>query len=189
MEGNYCQHFNWFCQKILPMVYDESFSYYEVLCKLIEMVRELAKDEASLEETFNQFKVRQDELEAQFGEIVNQWAQYKEQVDNHFNNLSQELQQQYLAFENQVKGELKDMADLLDKIAQGEYLDLYWTALKNYIDNNLQNMVAGIVKYVSFGVTPDGHFVAYIPPTWDFLSFYTEEDSYHPLYGHLILRW
>ena len=31
------------CQKVLPLVYDESLSYYEVLCKVIQKLNELIK--------------------------------------------------------------------------------------------------------------------------------------------------
>ena len=29
-------NFKFYCQKVLPLVYDESLSYYEVLCKLTD---------------------------------------------------------------------------------------------------------------------------------------------------------
>lgn len=31
------------CFKVLPLVYDESLSYYEVLCKLTKLLQEMAK--------------------------------------------------------------------------------------------------------------------------------------------------
>lgn len=31
------------CHKILPLVYDESLSYYELLCKVVEKVNEMAE--------------------------------------------------------------------------------------------------------------------------------------------------
>lgn len=34
---------NVFCQKVLPLVYDDSLSYYEVLCKVIQKLNELIK--------------------------------------------------------------------------------------------------------------------------------------------------
>lgn len=35
--------FNFWCQKVLPIVYDESLSYYEVLCKLRDLLNETIK--------------------------------------------------------------------------------------------------------------------------------------------------
>lgn len=31
----------WFCQKVLPLSYDDSLSYYEVLCKLTGKMNEI----------------------------------------------------------------------------------------------------------------------------------------------------
>ena len=64
--------FKWDCNKILPLVFDESLSYYEVLCKLTkkindviekisdyddlkEAVQELLEFEESTEETLGQY--------------------------------------------------------------------------------------------------------------------------------------
>ena len=43
---NLCKYrtFNFWCQKVLPLVYDDSLSYYEVLCKAIEYINNLIKD-------------------------------------------------------------------------------------------------------------------------------------------------
>jgi hypothetical protein len=35
------KHLDFFCQKVMPLVYDESLSYYEVLCKAINKLNEL----------------------------------------------------------------------------------------------------------------------------------------------------
>lgn len=35
------KHFKFWCQKVLPLVYDNSLSYYEVLCKVVKYINEL----------------------------------------------------------------------------------------------------------------------------------------------------
>lgn len=34
-------YFKFWCQKVIPLVYDESLSYYEVLCKVVEYINNL----------------------------------------------------------------------------------------------------------------------------------------------------
>lgn len=34
-------YFRFWCQKVLPLVYDESLSYYEVLCKVVKYINDL----------------------------------------------------------------------------------------------------------------------------------------------------
>ncbi len=35
------RHFRFWCQKVLPLVYDDSLSYYEVLCKVVDYINKL----------------------------------------------------------------------------------------------------------------------------------------------------
>lgn len=39
----------YWCQKVLPLVYDESLSYYEVLGKMVTYINNLIEDVATLE--------------------------------------------------------------------------------------------------------------------------------------------
>lgn len=83
---------------------------------------------------------------------------------------------------NQVKAEI-------EKIKKGKYIDVYIKALGEWIDKNLQQIIAKTVTYVTFGLTNDGRFCAMIPETWDFITFDTCIQPSSPLYGHLLLRW
>lgn len=141
--------FKFWCQKVLPLVYDESLSYYEVLCKLVEYINTI---------------------------IQNQ---------DYFNV---QLKEYGLSIE-QLKADVNLIKEELEKVKNGDYVSLYIDSIINWIDKNLQELVARIVKYVSFGLTKNGYFVAYIPPTWEFLQFDTIVDVNSELYGHLVLQW
>lgn len=80
----------------------------------------------------------------------------------------------------------KQLADLESMIKNGDFPD---TALKEWADKNVPGLIADIVKYVFFGLSTDGHFVAAIPTAWDFIQFDTVVDINSDFYGHLILRW
>ena len=41
-------HFNFWCQKVLPLVYDNSLSYYEVLCKVVNYINKIIGDSNSM---------------------------------------------------------------------------------------------------------------------------------------------
>lgn len=49
--GNYTdlQPFRFWCQKVLPLVYDESLSYYELLCKVVDYLNKTMEDVGVLE--------------------------------------------------------------------------------------------------------------------------------------------
>lgn len=50
------QPFRFWCQKILPLVYDDSLSYYELLCKVVDYLNKVIENDNSLIDAFNQLK-------------------------------------------------------------------------------------------------------------------------------------
>lgn len=122
------RHFRFWCQSVLPLVYDDSLSYYEVLCKVVDYINKLI-------DTDRELFADLDELRAEL-KVVQEW------IDNFDTSYIEEIINQY-------------------------------------------------VKMVFFGLTQDGHFVAYIPDSWNDIVFSTSQyddfTSLEPDYGHLIL--
>lgn len=54
--------FRFWCQKVLPLVYDDSLSYYEVLCKVVDYMNNLIKDTNAIIEDMEAVKNAVDEL-------------------------------------------------------------------------------------------------------------------------------
>lgn len=56
--------FRFWCQKVLPLVYDNSLSYYETLCKIVDYINDLiAQDKVfsdDIQDLQNELKVVQD---------------------------------------------------------------------------------------------------------------------------------
>lgn len=78
----------------------------------------------------------------------------------------------------------------IEDVKNGKYVTLYLDSIINWIDANLQCLVARVVKFVCFGLTEDGYFCAYVPQAWDFLRFDTGMDLFDTdEYGHLIIKW
>ena len=195
-DRQFHRHFTVFCQKVLPLVYDESISYYEMVCKLTDFIHKMG---LSLDDILK----RLDALE----DITAEWPKFQQQINDTLKAYEAdwgEWQTDHEAkwkawadaqtaawnlYQTIVNGRLEDMEALLDDIKSGKYVDLYVDSIKNYIDDNLKNFVAEIVTFVTFGLTNDGHFAAYIPETWRFLTFSTITDPNSPLYNHLVLTY
>ena len=98
-------------------------------------------------------------------------------------------------------GDIKALQELtdylkgeLEKIANGEYMDVYIDALAKWIDKNLQDIVGRIVKQVFFTLgeanTPsEGHLVAWIPESWNDIQFDTIMTCGDKNYGRLVLNY
>lgn len=67
--------------------------------------------------------------------------------------------------------------------------DYYAVQVAQWIADNLAYIYDHTVKQVFFGLTLDGHLVAYIPDSWNDIQFDTGFDYDLETYGRLILRW
>lgn len=50
------KHFHFWCQKVLPLVYDDSLSYYEVLCRVTKYINELIDSDKEIIENADQLR-------------------------------------------------------------------------------------------------------------------------------------
>ena len=57
------KHFHFWCQKVLPLVYDDSLSYYEVLCKVVQYINGIIDSENEIIEDLAQLKEELDEVQ------------------------------------------------------------------------------------------------------------------------------
>ena len=79
--------FRFWCQKVLPLVYDDGLSYYEILCKVVDYLNKTMENVNALSENF-------DELQTAFKTL-------KDYVDNYFKNLD---------VQNEINKKLDEMA-------------------------------------------------------------------------------
>ena len=76
-------HFRFWCQKVLPLVYDDSLSYYELLCKVVNYINNLI-------DTNNHIIEYVDELKAEL-KVVQDW------IDNFDTSYAESIIREYLA--------------------------------------------------------------------------------------------
>ena len=84
--------FRFWCQKVLPAVYDDSLSYYELLCKVVDYLNKVidltnTQSDAitELQETLEQFMSGQ--FDDYIQEIVDEW--FEEHGDNLFDEVEE----------------------------------------------------------------------------------------------------
>ena len=79
--------FRFWCQKVLPLVYDESLSYYELLCKMMEYINNTIVDVKNVEDNL--------------GEVTNSYLELVKYVNDYFSNLD---------VQNEINAKLDAMA-------------------------------------------------------------------------------
>jgi prefoldin subunit 5 len=97
-------YLRFWCQKVLPAVYDQSLSYYEVLCKLAaflnKMVEELEKMQDNIDALHKAYKDLQDWVNAEI-------ARFEAHMEQHFDNLTQELWNRFEEYKNNTNTTLQ----------------------------------------------------------------------------------
>lgn len=73
--------FKFWCYKVLPLVYDDSLSYYEVLCKVVNYINNL----------IDQDKIFGDELTKLKEELGDELTKLKENLDGELTKLKEDL--------------------------------------------------------------------------------------------------
>ena len=123
--------FRWWCYKVLPLVYDDSLSYYELLCKVIKKLNEVIDSYDGVYEAYNELR---------------------EFVDHYFDNLD---------VQEEINNKLDEMAEdgTLSALIGVEIFGTSNMALRNGIVDfgepilidtpEMQNL--GIIQGVAFG--------------------------------------
>ena len=97
-------YLRFWCQKVLPAVYDQSLSYYEVLCKLAaflnKMLEELEKMQDNIDALHKAYKDLQDWVNAEI-------ARFEAHMEQHFNDLTQELWNRFEEYKNNTNTTLQ----------------------------------------------------------------------------------
>ena len=92
-----------------------------------------------------------------------------------------------------TQSDIDDLKQLYADIIAGRFPQEMADAITEWIAANFYDIVAEMMKMVFFGLTDSGYFVAYIPESWNDITFNTTEyDISVPLmpdYGHLVLSY
>ena len=86
-----------------------------------------------------------------------------------------------------LTAQLKDATDqLFAKLKAGDFTK---DTFIEWVNTNMTDIIHQMVRFVFFGLDDDGHFVAYIPASWEFLHFDTLLDPDKPGFGHLVVYY
>ena len=92
----------------------------------------------------------------------------------------------------QHEAEYEQLKTLYDQLYSGDFPPGMYDTLHQWVVDNTESIIGSSIKMVFFGVTDDGHFVAYIPDSWSDLVFGTSGYDDFPIgidYGHLTLSY
>ena len=85
--------------------------------------------------------------------------------------------------------DIQELRDYVNEFLTSGFDDALAEKIAKWIDDHLQFIFTHTIRQVYFGLTQDGHFVAYVPDSWSDIVFDTGADINLSTYGRLILRW
>jgi hypothetical protein len=117
----------YWCHKILPLVYDDSLSYYEVLCKTSAKLNEVIDSTNGLLAAWNTYK---NDIDKAFGE-------YTAVLDKKFADLTDKIDADFLRYRDTVNSEIRDeFAQQERRIkAQDDKISAQYTQITAISDN------------------------------------------------------
>lgn len=135
------------CFKVLPLVYDESLSYYEVLCKLVHLLKEMADN---VDGNFNSI---QNEIEKIYSQITDLKA-YVDEQDSKLSNridltnerITEEIRKCHEHCEIYAKRLYDQLLDILNQY-QGE--------MKQWVLGEIAKIPTGIPKQFAITGNPE----------------------------------
>lgn len=85
------------------------------------------------------------------------------------------------------------LEDAISKLESGKLTPEMAASIVDLVQRDIIGLVGEMVKFVFFGLTMDGYFVAYIPEPWDSIKFNTTEYDIWidgvTEYGRLVLTY
>ena len=135
------------CFKVLPLVYDESLSYYELLCKLTNILRELA----------NNIDTNNDTIKNEFKKVYQEINDLKEYVDKQDENLSNRID----LTNERITEEIRKCHEHCEIYAKRLYdqllniLNQYQGEIKQWVLGEIAKIPTGIPKQFAITGNPE----------------------------------
>ena len=125
--------FRFWCQKVLPLVYDDSISYYELLCKVVDYLNNVIKDISSMGHNID--------------DLLDAFIKLQDYVNNYFDNLD-------------LQGEVNNVIERM--IKDGTFSALFGTADTVEVMQNTLYSVGRFVTTEGYYYKGDGGNNTYI---------------------------
>ena len=124
------EYINFWCQKVIPLVFDDSLSYYEAICKFMQKLNEVINALNNNAECIDELQGKYIILQRNFDALEVKWEEFKTYIENKFNTFKTEITTKEENFETTINNE--------------------FTTFKNYVENYLNNI--DVQSYVNIKI-------------------------------------
>ena len=132
------------CQKVLPLVYDDSLSYYEVLCKVQKKTNDLIHNVNEFFEWATQHESDYDALVQRVGRVENEIDTFEYQIQLEFAQLKEEQQEAFDEQTRKLDAKLIEFKAEIDRTLTD--LRNQFTLLKRQVEQDISQMKVEIAR-------------------------------------------
>ena len=139
----------YWCHKILPLVYDDSLSYYEFLCKMNAKLNEVIDSTNGLVEAWERFQA---ELEKAWQDYKNaltaEWTDYRAEMDLKYSTLLGTVNTEINAMKTDIanfKNDVSNQITTFEAKVEGDYAE-FTAAIEEKINTFIAKYNAEIAK-------------------------------------------
>lgn len=117
----------YWCHKILPLVYDDSLSYYEFLCKMNAKLNEVIDSTNGLAEAWEKFQAEIEKAWQDYkSALTGEWADYKAQMDIKYASLVGTVNTEINAMKSDIstfKNDISNQITEFETKVDGDYAE------------------------------------------------------------------
>ena len=124
------EYIHFWCQKVIPLVFDDSLSYYEAICKFMQKLNEVINALNNNAECIDELQGKYIILQNNFNALEDKWREFKTYIENEFNTFKTEITTKEENFETTINNE--------------------FNSFKTYVENYLNNI--DVQSYVNIKI-------------------------------------
>lgn len=152
-------YINFWCQKVIPLVFDDSLSYYEAICKFMQKLNEvisaLNNNALCIDELQDKYII----LQRNFDALEVKWEEFKTEITTRQENFENRVNSEFTTFKNYVE-------NYLNNIDVQSYVNI---KIDQLIESGYFNRLL-----VSLGFNPDNYLAK------NNTTVYVPTDDYNP---------
>ncbi len=126
------------CHKILPLVYDESLSYYETLCKVSNKLNETIEATNQLNENVDSFSSAINSLNSRVTQIATEMNTFEANLTARFNELEARLNNEVDTRLDAVDAKMDELDHKVDLAIAS--IDIAKREMKDYIESEIETL-------------------------------------------------
>lgn len=152
-------YINFWCQKVIPLVFDDSLSYYEAICKFMQKLNEVISALNNNAQCIDELQGKYIILQRNFDALEVKWEEFKTYIENEFNTFKTEIttrqdnfettiNNKQTEFETKINGDITNLTNNINNFKEtmtGEF-----NAFKTYVENYLNNI--DVQSYVNIKI-------------------------------------